>query len=415
VPAHRAAIASNLLTVWLYGRELAELERLRTGRLRLRFTADAVRTYGLDSCPLSLSLPVSDRRMDPPELERYLDNLLPESPLRGALERTSGIRPGDVFGLLSVIGHECAGAVQFTAPGETPGAGWLRPLSSDEVGHLVRDLPMLDPPDDLPISASLGGIQAKVLLARTPDGWAWPADGALSTHLIKPEPIAAGAVRDLVRLEEWTLRMAAVAGLPSARAYVDDFDGRTAIVVERFDRTGGKRSHQEDFAQALGLAVSDKYESSTAGASRLRRIAGAAGAQALDEQAFRRDLLRAVAFHAIIGNGDAHAKNYSLLINEGGRYSLAPLYDVAPVFLIEARYRHAGHAVNGQVDLRHITAAHLVDEAVGWGLPRELARDAVVEVAQAVQVAAQTTAADDRIAFIGELVSSRAERFAAQA
>jgi serine/threonine-protein kinase HipA len=401
--------------VWLYGRELAELERLRTGRLRLRFTADAVRTYGLDSCPLSPSLPVSDRRLDSPALERYLDNLLPESPLRGALERTSGLRPGDVFGLLSVIGHECAGAVQFTAPGETPGAGWLRPLSTDEVGRLVRDLPTFDPPDDLPISASLGGIQAKVLLARTLDGWAWPADGALSTHLIKPEPITAGGVRDLVRLEEWTLRMAAMAGLPAARAQLDDFDGRTAIVVERFDRTGGKRSHQEDFAQALGLAVSDKYESAAAGSGRLRQIASVAGAQALNEQAFRRDLLRAVTFHTIIGNGDAHAKNYSLLISEGGRYSLSPLYDVAPVFLVEPRYRHAGHAVNGQVDLRSVTATHLVEEAVGWGLRRERARDAVVELAQAVRVAAQTTAVDDPIAFIAELVTSRAERFAAEA
>jgi serine/threonine-protein kinase HipA len=415
VPAEKVGATPNVLTVWLYGRKLAELERLRTGRLRLRFTADAVRTYGLDSCPLSLSLPVTDRWLDSPALERYLDNLLPESPLRGALERTNGIRPGDVFGLLSVIGHECAGAVQFTATGEPPGAGRLRPLSTDEVGRLVHDLPTLDPPDDLPITASLGGIQAKVLLARTPDGWAWPADGALSTHLIKPEPITAAGIRDLVRLEEWALRVATAAGLPAARAHVDDFDGRPAIVVERFDRTGGRRSHQEDFAQALGLASSDKYESSLAGPSRLHQIAVAAGAQALDERAFRRDLLRAVTFHIVIGNGDAHAKNYSLLISEGGRYSLAPLYDVAPGFVVEPRYRHAGHAVDGLVDLRSITATHLVAEAAGWGLPRELARDTVVEVAQAVQAAAQTTVADEPIAFIVDLVTSRAERFAAQA
>jgi serine/threonine-protein kinase HipA len=163
---------SNILTVWLRGQELAELERLRTGRLRLRFSQAAVNTYGINSRPLSLSLPITTKRVESPSLERYLDNLLPESGLRGALERQHGIRPGDTFGLLSRIGQECAGAVQFTAAGVPPGAGHLRQLTAKEVAGIVRDLPTIVTPDNLPVSALLGGVQAKVMLARTAGGWA---------------------------------------------------------------------------------------------------------------------------------------------------------------------------------------------------------------------------------------------------
>ncbi len=404
----------NKLTVWLWGGELAELERLRTGRLRLRFSAAAVNTYGINSRALSLSLPITTKRVESPSLERYLDNLLPESGLRGALERQHGVRPGDTFGLLSIIGQECAGAVQFTVPGVHPGAGRLHPLSTKEVDRIVRDLPTIVTPDDLPVSASLGGVQAKVLLTRVGDGWAWPTDGAMSTHLIKPEPASGISVNDLIWFEEWTLRLGRNAGLPVAHAQLEDFDGRMAIVVERYDRLGGTRTHQEDFAQALGIAASDKYESLPVGPGRLRQIATEAGAEASDLAVLHQDLLRLVSFNAVIGNGDAHSKNYSLRINGQGTYSLAPLYDAAPVFLVEPRFTHFGHAVNGQTNLRYITASHLVDEAVAWGVGPVLAGELVFEVAEAVARAFENTPADPRIVHAVEPIAARAARFAAQ-
>ena len=103
------------------------------------------------------------------------------------------------------------------------------------------------------MSASLGGIQDKVLLTRTGEGWAWPSAGAMSTHLIKPEPISTQVVvPQIIRYEHWALRLAADAGLPAAKADLQTFAGREALVVERFDRRDGRRTHQEDFTQALG-------------------------------------------------------------------------------------------------------------------------------------------------------------------
>lgn len=385
---------TDRLVVWLHGSRLAEVHRLRNGRLRLRFDPDAFNRYGIGTCPLSLSLPVTDRRVQGPALDRFLDNLLPESSVRSALERENGVSPGDAFALLGVLGRECAGAVQLT-PDDTPvGTGRLVPMSDDEVATLVARLPTLDPPDGEVVSASLGGVQAKVLLTRTDDGWAWPAEGAMSTHIVKPEPVADVAVPDLVRWEEWTLRLARTAGLPAARAELVDFDGRTAVVVERFDRQDGRRLHQEDMAQALGVAARDKYEPSTGRPSRLEQLVAAARAQAVDPDRLVADLVAQLTFNLVIGNGDAHAKNYSLTLGERPACDMAPLYDVAPVFLLNPTYQHFGLALDGQTRLRHLTGAHLVREAQHWGARPTDVRQVVERVTTAIREALPNCAGD---------------------
>ncbi|WP_250445774.1 HipA domain-containing protein [Actinotalea sp. C106] len=381
---------TSLLHVWLRGDHLGEVEQLRTGRLRLRYDATALDTYGIGSRPLSLSLPLTDKRVQGDRLERFLDNLLPEGPVRGALEREHDIRPGDSFALLSRIGRECAGAIQLTTDADAPGDGQLVDLSTSEVQRVVANLPTLDPPEGQVVSASLGGVQSKVLLSRTTSGWAWPGDGALSTHLIKPEPVTDLGPADLIRWEEWALRLARAAGLPAAHAELEDFDGRLALVVERFDRAQGRRTHQEDVTQALGVAARDKYESSV-GDARLRRIALEAGAEARNPAGLVADLLAQVAFNLIIGNGDAHSKNYSLTIDETATFSMAPLYDVAPVYLLDGRYQSFGHHLDGQARLRYLTAEHLVREAAGWGISREATTAVMSRVAERVRGALPET------------------------
>ena len=367
------------LHVWLRGQHLGELTRLRTGRLRLRFAPDYLDTYGVGARPLSLSLPLTDKRVQGAHLERFFDNLLPEGSVRGALEREHHLPPGDTFGLLSRIGRECAGAIQLTPEDVAPGAGQLIALSDDEVNQIVAQLPTLDPPAGQVVSASLGGVQAKVLLTRTSTGWAWPADGALSTHIIKPEPTTDIVVPDLIRWEEWALRLARTAGLPAANAELVDFDGRLALVVERFDRRGGERTHQEDFTQALGIAARDKYEI-TRTEHRLATIARAGGDEAIDPAAFLRDLLAQVTFNLIIGNGDAHSKNYSLAISDTATYAMAPLYDVAPVYLLNKILQTFGHHLDGQGRLPYLTATHLRSEAIGWGMTDAAVRETIASV-----------------------------------
>ncbi|SDB85719.1 serine/threonine-protein kinase HipA [Sanguibacter gelidistatuariae] len=396
------------LYVWLRGERLGELDKLRNGHLRLRFDPEILDTYGAGARPLSLSLPLTDKRVQGAHLERFLDNLLPEGSVRGALERQHQLHPGDTFGMLQSIGRECAGAIQLTPEDIAPGAGHLVPLSDGEVNQIVAQLPTLDPPPGQVVSASLGGVQAKVLLTRTEAGWAWPADGAMSTHLIKPEPTSDIVIPDLIRWEEWALRLARTAGLPAANAELADFDGRLALVVERFDRHDGKRAHQEDFTQALGVASRDKYET-TRTEHRLAAIARAAGREAIAPATFLRDLLAQVTFNLIVGNGEAHSKNYSLAISHAATYAMAPLYDVAPVYLLNDAFQTFGHHLDGQGRLSYLTATHLRAEATTWGLADAAVCETIASVGSSVRQALSTCSADgidvDRI---GALIDARA-------
>ncbi|MET3811551.1 HipA domain-containing protein [Arthrobacter sp. UYEF3] len=400
--------ARKTLDVFLRGRRIGEL---RGSGLRLSFQYDpeVVAEYGSGPILLSLSMPVSRKRIDGPEVYTFFDGLLPEGQVRSHLAKDNRLTVPDAFGLLRVLGADCAGAVQVLLPGEAPEMpGAAKPMTVDEVTGLVESLPTWDLPDDFLVTASLGGVQSKVLLTRDGAGWAWPGRGAVSTHIIKPEPLDS-TIPDLLTSEDWALRTAAAAGLPAAKAHLATFGSRRAIIVERFDRApDGSRLHQEDFTQALALASEAKYEGNSAPPSRLTRLVNAAAPHARDDAEFRRDLLRSVTFNVAIGNGDAHSKNYSLILRDGGEVLLAPLYDVAPTLLLYAPSNNAGHAVSGQVRLGYISLEHLVREGTAWGMDADDAQQTAAAALEAVAAAAAGTPAPDRLDFLRDLVPARA-------
>ncbi|MBM7507687.1 serine/threonine-protein kinase HipA [Nocardioides salarius] len=374
------------LSVWLHETHVATLSEPSTYRYRLTFTDEALDTFGVGARVLSLSLPLSSRPLedhprDPTRqpVSSFLEGLLPEGNLRTHLATTLGVLALDKLSLLTQVGAECAGAVRFLPVGQRPSSGHVRPLGPDEVDRLVADLPTYRLPDGAAPQASLAGIQDKVLLTELPDGsWGWPEAGAASSHLVKPEPTGAQVIDRLVQTEHWAMQVAASAGLRAAHTRLAHFDGRPAIVVRRYDRLDdGQRVHQEDFCQALALDPQAKYESPARGPSRgtrLKRLATVAAPRSLDPDAFRRDLLSSVAFNVVIGNGDAHSKNYSLLLGRRGEVSLAPLYDAAPVHYLATRFNNIGHVVNGRTRLHWVDADDLVQEARSWGMGTSRAR-----------------------------------------
>lgn len=376
----------DALEVWLRGAHIARLSELRPYRYRLDYTESALDTYGEQARILSLALPLSrapitDTSSTHRPVAAFIEGLLPEGNLRRHLAAAEGVATSDAMALLRVVGAECAGAVQFLPAGTEPSGGRVRELTDAEVTRLVADLPTYHLPDGAHPQASLAGIQDKVLLTARPGGaWGWPEDGAASTHLIKPEPLG-GAVARLIQSEDWALRVARAAGLPAAESRLERFAERAAIVVTRYDRDrAGQRQHQEDFCQALGLDPQAKYESSAEAVPRLRRIAALAAPRAEDPTALRRALLAAVTFNVIIGNGDAHSKNYSLLLGSRGQVSLAPLYDIAPLMFLDRRYRSTGQVINGRTNIDWVETDDLIAEAGFWGLPAAAARDTVTSV-----------------------------------
>jgi len=372
-------MARKELDVWLYGVHIARLSEPSRFRSRLDFTDDALDAFGEGSRVLSLALPISRRPISDNKgpgseqpVSAFLAGLLPEGNVREQIAAEARVAVTDSMELLRRFGAECVGAVEILDSEIAPGPGHIRPLTDDEIARLIEDLPTYHLPDGATPQASLAGIQDKVLLTAIADGrWGWPEQGASSTHIIKPEPLG-GTVSHLIQTEDWALHVARAASLAAADSQLAMFGNREAIVVTRYDRSStGARTHQEDFCQAISLPPAAKFESTAESArhgSRLKRIARMAAARAADPDTFRATLLEAVTFNVVIGNGDAHSKNYSLMINRTGQVSLAPIYDSAPTAYLDAKYKGTGHVIDGKTSIDLIDVTDLAREAATWGM-----------------------------------------------
>jgi len=105
-------VMSDGLAIWLYGEEVARIERTRNRRLRLTYSASALRTYELGTPVLSLSLPVSPRPFPNEVTTSFLDGLLPEGDALRAIAEDLDLRATDTYSLISALGRDCAGCTR---------------------------------------------------------------------------------------------------------------------------------------------------------------------------------------------------------------------------------------------------------------------------------------------------------------
>jgi serine/threonine-protein kinase HipA len=323
----------------------------------------------------------------------------------------SGLRRGDTLGFLARYGRDIAGALQIwdlddpTEP-RTPA---VNALTDPQVRRLLED-PLGSPLGNDPLGgkSSLGGVQPKVVLAETADGWAQALGGFPTTHIVKPR--LSGAMASVIFDEEYGARLSRKIGLARFDVRVHRFDGLDALVIERFDRHLGQRIHQEDFNQALGAAGNQKYQelggvvSMGRIASTLRRHAAAGDLQ---------QLARMLVFAVAIGNLDMHAKNLGLLHGADGSVKLAPAYDVVP----QAHQANDGRmalACNKKYRHGELTRHDLLAELESWGLRRaeKLLTETMDEIADAIATETPLTGAapnlqDQLAAFARNLQNGR--------
>ncbi|HEY7456896.1 MAG TPA: HipA domain-containing protein [Solirubrobacterales bacterium] len=354
------------LAVWLHGEHVATIDRKR-GRPRLAYTEEALGRYDLGTPLLSLSLPLATERYTQGIARPFLDGLLPEGEPRKSIARDLGLRADDTYGLIEALGRDCAGALVIQPladpPPRTPTTATAERLSPEELEALVENLRSAPLGAGGRVRVSLAGVQEKLLLTRMPDGsWGRPVDGTPSTHILKPE---IAAYPHTVENEALCMRIAKHLGLDVAAVETTEIAGRRLIVVERYDRAVGadgavERIHQEDFCQATGTAPETKYEED--GGPSLRRIAAIVQSVATLDSLQR--MARAIALNVVLGNGDAHAKNLSLLHHRSGALSLAPLYDLICT-LYYGDDRLAMYVDSVQRTDR-VTEERIVNEIVRW-------------------------------------------------
>lgn len=283
--------------------------------------------------------------------------------------------------------------------GAPASVGEYLPLGDAEIAARLAALPSHPFDDDRALRVSLGGYQSKLLLTAMTDGWALPLDGAISTHILKPQP--ADRFPNMVAAEAWAMALAEQIAPTARTSLLPDPGAPTTIVVERFDRTssahGPTRIHQEDGAQAIGVPPERKYAASGAPNRRDPTLAAIAEVLARYSSAPEADLarlLQQVTINVVLGNTDAHAKNYGLLHSSPGVIVLSPLYDVVPATFVNPAQLEMGLRVDGVLRIDRVSRTRLVAEGAAWGIPHDRAVHIVETTLEAVPRAAE--AADTR-------------------
>lgn len=397
------------LGVWLYGRRIAELTSPRLGRVQCRYTDEALDAWPHNTPLLSCSLPLGEKRL---EAGFYFRGMLPEGRHLQAIATTARLPTYDTFGLIARFGRDVAGAAVIASddPGLRPGTAY--PYDTDQLAQEVAGL------EDRPLAIyddselSIAGLQNKLLLVKTPEGWARPAGGMPSTHILKVED---RRYPGLVTMESSCLRLAKSVGLTDVESTVENIADMDCLIVSRFDRVetphGLERVHQEDSCQALGrdsdaARGAGKYE--RAGGPRLREVADLLDRYATDQVDELKKLVAITTFTAVIGNSDAHGKNLAVLHGEPGSIRLASLYDTVPTVLWPKLTDRAAMGVNDREKLSDVTVADVAAEARHWPLDPEVAATVASQTAASLRERASTMAIPDQLA---ELVAARAAHF----
>jgi serine/threonine-protein kinase HipA len=402
------------LAIWLYGHQVAVVEKQRNNRLRLSYTEYALDTYEGGTPLLSLVFPLTRDRYPNGATRAFLDGLLPEGEPRRVIAQDLDLPASDVFGLLAALGKDCAGAIviqsQDAPPPPPPTTLTAQPLTADDLAELIANLHRAPLGVDRNVRLSLAGVQEKLLLTRMPDGtWGRPVEGTPSTHILKPE---IEPFQNTVENELFCMTVAKNLGLSVARVETILVDERPVLVVERYDRVIDPdgtvhRIHQEDFCQALGLPSEKKYEQD-AGPS-LARIARVL--QDFAEPSAPETLLRALTLNLALGNCDAHAKNFSLLHTPTGALRLAPLYDLLSTRLYPLDDKLAMYVDSVQRADR-VSAERIVNEAARWGMTRRGAEEIVADsLARLPAAISQATEEIDTLPpALPELVNTRVDQ-----
>ena len=254
----------------------------------------------------------------------FFDNLLPEEGARELLSKEADTDISDIFSLLEYYGKESAGAITLLTEGEELSAAEESPLPNEVLSDRIKNLPVVSLSSGSTKRMSLAGAQHKLAVIYREEELYEPIGSKLSTHILKPDHSQPEHYPHSVANEWFIMTLADYLGLSVPKVYIKNVP-EPVYIIERFDRYQEdgqlKRIHALDACQVLTLQHGMKYTQSTL--KNLNEFIGFCRNKAVTRQRiFLWNL-----FNTIVGNGDAHLKNLSVLCNKGGM-ELSPHYDL---------------------------------------------------------------------------------------
>lgn len=396
------------LRVLLNNRLVGHLLKETSGAIEFRYDQSWLEDGR--ATPVSHSLPLREDAYRGQPVVAVFENLLPDSELlRKRVAERVGAEGIDAYSLLSEIGRDCIGALQFVPDDDESDYDTSRidgqPLGDDDIETLLNNLAQapLGLSQDQDFRISVAGAQEKTALLLHEGTWLKPRGTTPTTHIFKTQIGTLPNGLDLsnsVENECYCLRLLATFGLPVNNAEIKTFGKTKALVIERFDRRSTRdgrllRRPMEDCLQALSFPPTRKYQSDKGpGMVEILKLLNSSDAPAEDQKTF----LKAQILFWLIGATDGHAKNFSIFLGPEGRFRMTPLYDVLTAQpSLDAHQLHEKQMKLAMFvgDKRHyvidyIKGRHFIQTADRAGLSTAIAVEALNEIRERVDIALAT-------------------------
>jgi serine/threonine-protein kinase HipA len=372
------------------------------------------------SHPLSPALPLT-----PPEqgygshsIKRFIEHLLPEGHAFDVAVAANGLARSNVFGLIRALGVETAGVLRFRDADHAAAAAEhsMREIPLAELDARIADREQPFTVWDGKVRMSVAGVQDKLLVyLDTPladGGRLFLVEGPhlASTHILKPD-LGQSRAPHLAVNEHFCMTLARRIGLPVADVQLLRTP-RPVLLVRRFDRLVQRqddmirvdRLHIVDACQACDLPVAFKYERNLGDGPEVRdiregmsfkRLFGLGGLTA-NKATAKLAMLHWALFQFLIGNSDAHGKNFSFYVRPGGYLEPTPWYDLVSVIQYQHFDTGLAMAFGDAFTFDDVKGFALAQFAVGCGIDRKLMlREAKRLARLAATAAAEQARSDD--------------------
>ncbi len=351
---------SNSLNVFLNDKHIGILEKDGYGGVNFQYSDYTDRI-------LSLSLPIQKEPFENKQCRGFFNGLLPESEhTRITIGKKYGINPKNDFSILQVIGYDCAGAVSFfDSDDEQTPSKYLQesyeidytPLSDDELEKFINELPQKPLATGIEdMRLSLAGAQDKTSIIVVDGQIGIPKDNVPTSHIIKP---AINGFNETIENEFICIKAAEKLGIKVPDVKISYANKTKYFLIQRYDRevidNKIKRIHQEDFCQASNISSAYKYQSE--GGVDFKRCFEILRATSQPAVAINQ-FIQLMIFNYLIGNNDAHGKNFSILHYDNGEIKFAPAYDILcsevyPGLSNKMAMKIGGHYKHDEILLRH--------------------------------------------------------------
>lgn len=361
---------ARILDVYFLNNKAGQLTQDDSGRLI--FAYETSYWQSAQACPLSISMPLRAEEFNDRITRPFFSGLLPDDLVRKKMAAFLGVSERNPFSLLEIVGGECAGAISLYDEGTPPhienhdDIQLLDPKHMDELFEQIKRRPLLAGEKD--IRLSLAGAQDKITVRVMNDKIALMRGGAPTTHILKTLIVDRDDVQDSVHNELFCLMLASRCGLPAPHAQIRHSTKEPFLLIERYDRKWQNdkviRLHQEDFCQALSISPENKYERE--GGPGITTCLDTIQKNSIEPLFDRASFLNIVIFNYLIGNADAHGKNFSFLY-EAGKPQLAPAYDLLSTAVYADLSAKMAMKIGGKANPEDVLLRHwhrLVPEAM---------------------------------------------------